>query len=1517
MSRLQSACFPEGLTLTVDPSAKASSVTDPAQTVDDLGRNVATCGGRMSAPPERIGRYRIERLLGKGGFGLVYLSYDDQLQRFVAIKAPHSHLVEQPADAEAYLFEARTVAGLDHANIVPVYDVGCDEVYPCFIVSKFIDGTNLFARLKQSRASIQETVELTATVAQALNYAHEQGLVHRDVKPGNILVDKSGKPFIVDFGLALREQDIGTGLRYAGTPAYMSPEQAGGEGHRVDGRSDVFSLGVVLYEMLTGRRPFRGDTHREVLAQVASHEPRPPRQFDDAIPRELERICLKALSKRARERYATAGDMADDLQCLILAKAEDSPSVTIDAPFGPGSVVSGASAVFSEMITTPGVGGSQHLWVVPKGLRSFDEHDADFFLELLPGPRDRDDLPDSIRFWKTNIEEMDSDKTFSVGLIYGPSGCGKSSLVRAGLLPRLSSDVVAVYVEAAAEETEARLLRGLRKGCPGLSADLGLKESLTALRLGHGVAVGKKTLIIIDQFEQWLHAKRDGSDKELIQALRQCDGGRVQCIVMVRDDFWLALSRFLRDLEIQLVEGRNSALTDLFDADHARKVLAAFGRAFGRLPENARAMEKEHKEFLKQAVAGLAQEGKVISVRLALFAEMMKGKPWTPAALREVGGAKGVGVTFLEETFSADTAPPRHRYHQKAARAILKTLLPEAGTDIKGNMRSRRDLLEASGYADRPRDFDELIQILDGEIRLITPTEPERKDEAAQSDDPTGAEYYQLTHDYLVPSLRDWLTRKQRESMPGRAELLLADRSGIWNTRRENRQLPSLPQWLQIRCLTAKRDWTRPQRMMMAKAGRYHALRTLAAAFTFALLGWAGYEAYGRFQARALTARLLDANTDEVPTILKDMVGYRRRLDPLLREALAQAEASKDDRKRLHAGLALLPFDNTQVDYLYNRLLDADPHDIPVIRDALAPHKNALKERLWAVVESSSKEKAKQRLQAASALASYDAPNPRSEPGRWRDASRLIVDEVLGAVERNPSRFATLLVQFRPVGSLLAQPLAEVYRSRDRRDSERVFATSILADYAANDPHLLADLLMDADEKQFPLLFPKLKPHGASVLAILRGELGKRRDAISDARDKEKQARRQANAAVAIWRLEGAASVLSLLEHGEDPTLRSYLVRRLGPMGAVDVQDIMALASAEPNVSIRRALVLSLGEFADAPPAERAAAADWLAALYERDADPGMHAAAEFALGALGERKRIDSVLERLSKTEERVQQECAIRAGGAPLWYVNGQGQTMVVIRGPVEFVMGSPASEIGREDTETQHEVKISRTFAIAAKTVSVDEFRRLQSERLPSGVANLSPRDPQTWVSWLDAAKYCNRLSRQEGIPPDQWCYEVDASDNVIALRENSLNLSGYRLPTEAELEFATRASAGTIRFFGDSEELLSGYGWYVPNSNGTLRPAGLLRPNDLGLFDVHGDVWCWCHGKRRDYPRTERGRAIEDVDTDPEVGAHPRMLRGGCYTDHATGVRSAHRWAKQPMSGSNIIGFRVARTIVPGR
>ena len=367
---------------------------------------------------------------------------------------------------------------------------------------------------------------------------------------------------------------------------------------------------------------------------------------------------------------------------------------------------------------------STPITIVPKGLRSFDEHDKDFFLELLPGPRRGDGLPESIHFWKVRIEETDPDNTFRVGYIFGPSGCGKSSLVKAGLLPRLSQLIIPIYIEATGEETEARLLRGLRKVSPGLSADLDLRSAMVAAR-ERIREKSSKILLVIDQFEQWYHTKGAEPDTELASALSECDGGRLQAIILVRDDYSMALHRFMAVIGVRQNQDQNFAVVDLFDLQHARKVLIAFGRAYGTLPDDLREISASQKEFVDRTIKGLSQEGRVISIRLALFAEMLKGKPWTPETLDEVGGAEGVGVTFLEETFSVRAAPPLYRIHEKAAQAVLKALMPETGSNIKGNMRSYAELLVISGYASRPNDFDELIRILNSELRLISPSEPE------------------------------------------------------------------------------------------------------------------------------------------------------------------------------------------------------------------------------------------------------------------------------------------------------------------------------------------------------------------------------------------------------------------------------------------------------------------------------------------------------------------------------------------------------------------------------------------------------------------------------------------------------------------------------------------------------------------------------------------------------------------------------------------------------------------------
>jgi serine/threonine protein kinase/formylglycine-generating enzyme required for sulfatase activity len=1440
----------------------------------------ATPGSTLESP-QQIGRYRVVTLLGEGGFGRVFLAQDEQLQRPVAIKVPHRKLVSRPEDADAYLSEARTVANLDHPNIVPVYDVGSTEECPCFIVSKFIEGSNLKKRIREGKPSVREAVELVATVAEILHHAHKQGIVHRDIKPGNILLDTSGKPYVADFGLALTEEYAGHGLKYAGTPAYMSPEQARGEGHRVDGRSDIFSMGVVFYELLVGRQPFRADSRAELLELITTVEPRPLRQIDEDIPKELERICFKALSKRAPERYLTGKDMAEDLRHFLAQQTASSPT-SVSPQARPLVATEAAMPVGSVSGSTTDLGSgsssdSLPLKIVPKGLRSFDAHDADFFLELLPGPRDREGLPESIRFWKSRIEETDPDNTFAVGLIYGPSGCGKSSLVKAGLLPRLSDEVLALYVEVTAEETESRLLSGLRKRCPALSAHLGLKGTLAALRRGEGLPAGKKVLIVLDQFEQWLHARKDEENTELVQALRQCDGARVQCVVLVRDDFWMAATRFMRELEIRLVEGHNSAAVDLFPLHHAEKVLAAFGRAFGVLPERGGEVTKDQKRFLQQAIQGLAQEGKIVCVRLALFAEMMKSKPWTPASLQAVGGTEGVGVTFLEETFSSATAPPEHRYHQKAARAVLKALLPETGSDIKGHLRSDAELRAASGYASRPRDFEDLIRILDSELRLLTPTEPEGSVAASGSlaSQPTseaacgyeaGQKYYQLTHDYLVPSLRDWLTRKQKETRRGRAELLLADRASVWNARPENRQLPSLLQYLSIRFWTHKKNWTAPERKMMRKATRYHVVRSLTVLLVLLLVGWGSWEGFGRVKAQTLTRQLLISTTDEVLGIVDDMAPYRRWIDPLLRDIYTEAEINNDPRTRLHASLALLPVDPGQVEYLYYRLFNGEAQEVAVIRQALLPHKDELTRRLWAVLEDRQNDQVL-RFRAACALAEY-AP----DDSRWEKVGGDVAEKLITENAVTIGKWADLL---QPVGKFMLPPLAAFLEDEQRSESTRRTIASLystFADRQTDDFARLENCLMERCEK------------GASEEVRVSF------------------AKRQANVGVALVAMGRGGKVLPLLKHSPDPTVRSYLIERLGPGGASIKMLTVCLAQEmeqEIDVSVRRAAILALGAFdlERLPLAERRRLFPLLLHLYRNDPDAGVHGSAEWLLRQWGQQNKLQDIDKGLATGQVE----------GNRQWYINRQGQTMVIVPRPGVFVMGE-----GKE----MHKRRIDRKFAIASKEVTVGQFLRFRKDH-PYIKAHAPTGDcPVNKVSWYDAAEYCNWLSKQEGIPEDQWCYLPNGKGEYaegMKPAPDYLRRTGYRLPSEAEWEYACRAGALTPWAFGQSEELLGKYAWYFGNSPSRTRPVGLLKPNDLGLFDMHGNATEWCQDRYGSYIQAKGGEVLEDIENTEDVkNKDSRMLRGGSFFTLATNVRSPQRIHSRPWSRINDSGLRVART-----
>ena len=291
-------------------------------------------GGNSKSVPEQMGRYRIERELGRGGMGAVYLAHDGQLDRKVALKIPFFREDDDAEAIERFYREARAMATLQHANLCPVFDVGQFEQWH-FLTMAYIDGQPLSKKLKEPGAiPLLQAVALLRTVATAVQKAHDAGIVHRDLKPANIMLTSDLEPIIMDFGLVRRRKEGEAELTQKGailgSPAYMAPEQIQARHDEIGPATDVYALGVILYQMVTGRKPFEG-TITSLYGQIVSNEPDPPSKLCREVPPEIDAICLKALAKSTSQRHASATEFSEDLSKVLAKFGDLSPTIQFRA----------------------------------------------------------------------------------------------------------------------------------------------------------------------------------------------------------------------------------------------------------------------------------------------------------------------------------------------------------------------------------------------------------------------------------------------------------------------------------------------------------------------------------------------------------------------------------------------------------------------------------------------------------------------------------------------------------------------------------------------------------------------------------------------------------------------------------------------------------------------------------------------------------------------------------------------------------------------------------------------------------------------------------------------------------------------------------------------------------------------------------------------------------------------------------------------------------------------------------
>ena len=673
--------------------------------------------------------YRIEAVLGQGGMSVVYLAEDLRLKRRVALKLLAARLAGDEAFRDRFLRESEVAASIDHPNIVPIYEAGrTDELL--FIAMRYVEGSDLKEGLHAGRLDPADAIGIVAQVASALDAAHARGLVHRDVKPSNVLLDAGARAdgsdhvYLADFGLTKRlSEDAGIGEdgRLMGTIDYVAPEQIAGE--EIDARADVYSLGCVLYECLVGEPPFRRDSEMAVVFAHLDAEPPTPSAERPELPAALDAVIARALAKEPEHRYSSCREFA---RAGLAVAVDEASRRLVDVASRAAAGRSDLSEVEAELAdkvsdvqlareqvrtlsgpVTPGRGSAEGICPF-KGLASFEPVDAEYFFG-------RERL----------VAQLVARLVGAAFLgIVGPSGSGKSSVLRAGLLPALAEGVL-----PGSAGWRRLLLRPGERPLEELRRVLvsGAKDPLAEAL--DGLSSNERLLLAVDQLEELFTTCRSEAERAAFaDALTRAAAdphGRALVVVALRADFYGRLAAY-SGLAARL--GANHVLVGPMHASELRRVVELPASRVGLRAE------PELADALVDDVEGEPGALPLLSTALLELWQKRQDSALTLAAYRESDGVHGAVARLAEGTYAR--IPDRRK---PLVRAIVLRLVGEGEGDVP--VRRRAPLAELD--LERNEDVADVLATL-ADSRLVT----------------VGEGFVEVAHEALLrewPRLRDWI----------------------------------------------------------------------------------------------------------------------------------------------------------------------------------------------------------------------------------------------------------------------------------------------------------------------------------------------------------------------------------------------------------------------------------------------------------------------------------------------------------------------------------------------------------------------------------------------------------------------------------------------------------------------------------------------------------------------------------------------------------------------------------------